>query len=60
MYKELKALKGAKRETHTLDALSLTLTKLDPENYMVNTEATITSANIALLDSASTHTTLQD
>ena len=60
LYKELQALKGSKRETHTLDAPSLTLTELDPENYMVNNGSTGIEANIALLDSASTHTILQD
>ena len=60
MYKDLQALKGGKRETHTLDAPSLTLTELDPENYMVNEEEPVNTAKIALLDSASTHTILQD
>ena len=60
MYKELQALKGGKRETHTLDASSFTRTELDPENYMVGEGEPVNTAKIALFDSASTHTILQD
>jgi len=45
------------RKTHTLDAPSVTLTELNPENYMVHGGGTANQANIALFDSASTHTT---
>ena len=60
MYKELQTLKDGKRETHTLDAPSITLSEMDPENYMVLSRSTTSKAKIALLDSASTHTILQD
>ena len=60
MYKELQSLREGKRETHTLDAPSPTLSELDPEIYMVQSSASANKAKIALLDSASTHTVLQD
>ena len=60
MYKELKSLRDGKRETHTLDAPSLDSHGLDPENYMVTGGAPKNKSKIALLDSASTHTILQD
>ena len=58
MYKELQLLRKRKKETHTLDAPSLTLNELDPEIYMVQCSAHAIKAKIDLLDSASTHTVL--
>ena len=60
MYKELQSLRKGKRETHTLDAPSLTLSELDPENYMCLESVPASKAKVALIDSASTHTILQD
>lgn len=54
MYQELQSLKVARRESHTVDAPSLTFTELDPENTMIMRHVTINKDNIALLDSAST------
>jgi hypothetical protein len=60
IYKELQSLRKEKRETHTVDVPSSTLSKLDPEIYMVQSSASANKAQIALLDIASTHTVLQD
>ena len=68
MYKELQELRKGQRELHSLDAPSLDGT--DTENYMTTIEALPivmstyspleADRDIALLDSGSTHTILQD
>ena len=60
MYTELQSLREGKRETHTFDAPSTTFSRLDPEIYMVQSGVPANKAKIALLDSASIHTVLQD
>ena len=60
IYKELQSLRKRNRETHTLDVSSPTLNELDPEIYMLQCSAPANKAKIALLDSASTHTVLQN
>lgn len=59
MYEELKQLCTEQRETHTMDSPSF-LT-LDLENYMVHLSPKPTIlVDVALLDSATTHTILRD
>jgi hypothetical protein len=58
IYQELQQLKKEKQEAHTLDAPSLDETDL--EDYMVNTIQPIDHPDVALLDSATTHTILRD
>lgn len=57
LYKELQKLKAEKREVHSLDAPNFT--DQDLENFMVQSSPPA-NVKLALLDSASTHTILQD
>ena len=58
MYQELQRLKSRQRETHTLDAPSLD--NVDPENFMVSMDKSRANPDVAMLESVTTHTILQD
>lgn len=58
IYQELQKLKADQRESHMLDAPSFS--DIDPENYMVSRSRVVATTDVALLDSASTHTILRD